>query len=194
MSLLKRKFVLDLFFKENLRLLRKARKMSQSDLAEILNYSFRTISKWETGETLPYYENIIKISKIFNISIQDLMENDLSKNKTFIIHSSKIIDNKSLFKEFEKSLYEVLYTSNNEVNTKRTFLKKHEILINESPFPESINSITKKEKIDLQTLELILYKTLESLKLNSLIEFFNLYVTNNYIDIEYKTTFLEQFP
>lgn len=54
--------------------LRRVNKMTQRDLAEIINVSDKVISKWETGRTLPDVEAILRLSKTFNVSIAELFE------------------------------------------------------------------------------------------------------------------------
>ena len=57
--------------------LRKLSGMTQEQLAEKLNVSRQTISKWESGGTSPDLESIVKVSKIFYVSLDDLlMEGD----------------------------------------------------------------------------------------------------------------------
>ena len=53
--------------------LRKLAGMTQEQLAEKLNVSRQTVSKWEAGTTLPDLESIIKIVKIFHVSLDDLL-------------------------------------------------------------------------------------------------------------------------
>lgn len=54
--------------------LRRENKMTQRDLAEIINVSDKVISKWETGRTLPDVEAMLRLSKTFNVSIAELFE------------------------------------------------------------------------------------------------------------------------
>ena len=54
--------------------LRRENKMTQRDLAEIINVSDKVISKWETCRTLPDVEAMLRLSKTFNVSISDLFE------------------------------------------------------------------------------------------------------------------------
>ena len=53
--------------------LRKISGMTQEQLSEKLNVSRQTISKWESGNTSPDLESIVKISKIFHVSLDDLL-------------------------------------------------------------------------------------------------------------------------
>jgi len=52
---------------------RKERNMSQEELATVLNVSRQTISKWETGETLPDVYNTVGIAKMFHVTLDELI-------------------------------------------------------------------------------------------------------------------------
>ena len=56
--------------------LRKVSGMTQEQLAEKLNISRQTVSKWETSSTLPDLESILKLCRIFHISLDDLLEEE----------------------------------------------------------------------------------------------------------------------
>lgn len=61
-------------FKDNLRYLRRANKMSQDLLAEKLGYkSFTTVQKWEDGTAFPRVSTLKKIADIFNIDVDHLL-------------------------------------------------------------------------------------------------------------------------
>lgn len=45
--------------------------MSQQELAEKLNVSNKTISKWECGNSIPDFETLVEIGKIFNVSLEE---------------------------------------------------------------------------------------------------------------------------
>ncbi len=57
--------------------LRKQNNLSQEQLAEKMGVARQTISKWELGETAPDIEQSKQISKIFNVSLDDLANNDI---------------------------------------------------------------------------------------------------------------------
>ena len=65
-------------FGENLKIIRKNKKMSQEQLAEIVNVSRQSVSKWENGEAYPEMNNILELCKIFNCKINDLVHTDMS--------------------------------------------------------------------------------------------------------------------
>jgi transcriptional regulator with XRE-family HTH domain len=54
---------------------RKKNGMSQEMLAEKLNVARQTVSNWETGETSPNPEQLKMLSNIFNISVDELLDN-----------------------------------------------------------------------------------------------------------------------
>ena len=61
-------------FGKKLSSLRKQANLTQSDLADKLNISRQAITKWENGISLPDLDNIKKLSSIFNISIDELLD------------------------------------------------------------------------------------------------------------------------
>ena len=60
----------------NIQTLRKKKGLSQEKLAEKINVTRQTISNWELGETAPNPEQLILLSKQFDISIDELVGND----------------------------------------------------------------------------------------------------------------------
>ena len=60
----------------NIQTLRKRKGLSQEKLAEKINVTRQTISNWELGETAPNPEQLILLSKQFDISIDVLVGND----------------------------------------------------------------------------------------------------------------------
>ena len=60
-------------FKDNLISLRKLHNLSQESLAEKLNVSRQTLSKYETGESLPDIEQCKTMADIFGVSLDDLV-------------------------------------------------------------------------------------------------------------------------
>lgn len=57
--------------------LRKQKGMSQEQLAEKMEVARQTISKWELGETSPDISQAKKLSTIFNVSLDELVNNDV---------------------------------------------------------------------------------------------------------------------
>ena len=65
-------------FGDNLKKLRKSKKLSQESLAEKVGVSRQSISKWECGEAYPEIDNILKLCKIFHCKINNLVHEELT--------------------------------------------------------------------------------------------------------------------
>ena len=79
---------------EKIKQLRKDNSMTQEDLAEKLNVSRQTISKWETSVTIPDADNIVAISKLFNITTDELLDyrvENVQKKKQFIMDMAVLL-------------------------------------------------------------------------------------------------------
>ena len=63
-------------FKDNLISLRKMNHMSQEELADRLHISRQTLSKYETGESLPDIEKCKAIADVFDVSMDDLVNDE----------------------------------------------------------------------------------------------------------------------
>lgn len=61
--------------------LRKKKNLTQEDLAILLDISDKSVSKWENGTSKPTIENLKKISEIFDVSLDDLIETKEEKRK-----------------------------------------------------------------------------------------------------------------
>lgn len=61
---------------------RKNLQMSQGALAEKLNVSRQAISKWENDTALPDIANTLALAKIFGISLDEFLENDVPQEAT----------------------------------------------------------------------------------------------------------------
>ena len=64
-------------FGDNLRSLRKLKKISQEELALKVGVSRQSVSKWETGEAYPEMNNLLELCKIFKCHINDLVNDSI---------------------------------------------------------------------------------------------------------------------
>lgn len=71
-------------FEQKLINLRKQKSLSQEELAEKLNVTRQTISKWELGQSKPDMDKLLELSKLFNVGVEELTNDniDLGKEKT----------------------------------------------------------------------------------------------------------------
>lgn len=60
-------------FSENLIELRKLNNYTQEDLAELIGVSRQTLSKYETGDSLPDIEKCKQLAEVFSVTIDDLI-------------------------------------------------------------------------------------------------------------------------
>ena len=65
-------------FSDNLKQLRKEHNLSQEELAELLDVSRQTVSKWEQGQGYPEVEKLLLLSSKLNISLDELMSNKVN--------------------------------------------------------------------------------------------------------------------
>ena len=64
-----------------LRELRKEQRITQEDLAEKLNVSSRTTSRWETGSNMPDISLLIEIADFFDVSIPEIINGERKSEK-----------------------------------------------------------------------------------------------------------------
>lgn len=58
---------------ENIARLRRLSNMTQSELAEKINYSDKSVSKWEQGNGIPDVRILLQLAELFNVSVDDLV-------------------------------------------------------------------------------------------------------------------------
>ncbi len=68
-----------LYFKENLYYLRTTNNLSQLELAKLLGVSRSAITRWEQGVRMPIVDAAVIIAKYFNVSLDELLTEDLSQ-------------------------------------------------------------------------------------------------------------------
>lgn len=87
-------------FEKKLFELRKQKGISQEELADKLNISRQTLSKWELGNSTPDMEKLILLSDYFEISLDELVfGNTIEKQKESLkegITIAKVLDDKIL--------------------------------------------------------------------------------------------------
>jgi transcriptional regulator with XRE-family HTH domain len=73
----------------NLISLRKSRSLTQIELGEKINYSDKTISKWENGDSCPNIEAVHKLAKFYDVSIDDLLSEDFQIDKKIVAEKQR---------------------------------------------------------------------------------------------------------
>lgn len=100
---------------ENIYNLRKNRKISQEEFADILNTSRQAVSKWERNEAKPDIDKLILIAKLFNVSIDYLLDHEIDYTNidTFIEKLKDcIVNNKFIINSEEIKLWCSKYPNN----------------------------------------------------------------------------------
>lgn len=84
-------------FNEKLFTLRKLAGYSQEEFAEIIGVSRQTVSKWETEFMKPETDKLIQISKLYDVSLDELLidENEIS------LQTNRTVENKNREKIIE---------------------------------------------------------------------------------------------
>jgi len=81
---------------DNLASLRKIKELSQEELAEKLDVSRQTLSKWETGESIPDIEKCMVLAQIFEVSLDELVNHDSEATGLLVPPKGKHASIKSL--------------------------------------------------------------------------------------------------
>ncbi|MEG2329211.1 helix-turn-helix domain-containing protein, partial [Anaerorhabdus sp.] len=61
--------------------LRKEKGFTQQEVADVLNVSNKTVSKWERSEGYPEIETLIDLAGLYNISVDELLAGERTKAK-----------------------------------------------------------------------------------------------------------------
>ncbi|MBQ6020230.1 MAG: helix-turn-helix transcriptional regulator [Clostridia bacterium] len=85
---------MNIYFRENIRRMRKQRDLTQEALADFLGVSFQAVSKWERGESYPDFELLPVIADFFAVSIDGLLGVDKAKNEKEILAICEKFDKK----------------------------------------------------------------------------------------------------
>lgn len=119
-------------FKDNLKKVRKKKKITQRQLAEMLGKNQVTIARYETGDIIPPIKVIEEIAKALNISKWELLnEHDSPYNDFINLYGLKEVNETNLGEkifieylklemEFEKRLIEFLERHNTLLKRERT--------------------------------------------------------------------------
>lgn len=80
---------MDIRISDNLRILRLKSKKSLEDIAEAINVSRQSVSKWESGESYPDIEKCVRLAKLYNVSLDALVNKTISELVNEKVHDDK---------------------------------------------------------------------------------------------------------
>ena len=103
-----------MYFNNRLYQLRKQKGLSQEELANRLNVSRQTVSKWEVGDSTPDMEKLIAISDLFDVSLDKLVmgkedtpdAQPSSKSELAAVLNEKVLTSKN--KKKAKSILKII--------------------------------------------------------------------------------------
>ncbi len=78
-------------FAQKLTHYRKSAGLTQSQLAEKLNYSDKAVSKWERGESVPDIFVLSQIAELFSVRVDDLVNEKVPERPIDIVRNHKLI-------------------------------------------------------------------------------------------------------
>ena len=81
---------------------RKQKNLTQEQLAEKLGVSNKTISKWETGKCMPDYSIVKKLCEELEVTVAELMDGEISEDKSVHTYDEQILDLLRRTQELEK--------------------------------------------------------------------------------------------
>lgn len=76
-----------------LQALRRQANLSQQELAERLHVSRQSISKWELGTAKPDLDNMIRLSELFGVSLDELVLGKTQNKQEIPQHSAQPVEN-----------------------------------------------------------------------------------------------------
>lgn len=98
--------------------LRRSFDLSQEDLANRLYVTRQCISKWELGISVPSLDMIIEMTKLFSVTIDELLcldlDIDINSNNIFAGHNRAFIIKKMIDNELDINIPDVFYQLSNE--------------------------------------------------------------------------------
>lgn len=74
---------------DNLVRLRKSKNLTQAEFAEIIKYSDKSVSKWETGMSIPNIETLVEIADFYGMTLDDLIKKPVDSLKVEIVEEAK---------------------------------------------------------------------------------------------------------
>lgn len=81
---------------DNLIALRKSKGLTQTDIAKTLNYSDKSVSKWENGESLPDISVLCALADMYGVTLDYLTHEDAEEKLKFVKNQSNADKNNKM--------------------------------------------------------------------------------------------------
>ena len=159
-------------FKEKLKNLRRKNDMTQKELADKIFVSRSAVAKWENGLGLPSDASIEELCKIFNITKEELLGNDIEekieKNKTIFKQKKFIIGLSSLLVSLVTMMIILIVVFNNQKDGYYAYevIKSPKISLsgNSDYYTNDVQIIKNNNQNDIYTNALVKEINIENLK------------------------------
>ena len=86
---------------EKIKALRKGAGLSQEEFGARLNVSRQAVTKWESGEGLPDIGNLLVLSRMFKVSIDDLLSEEKALAEKLFLYESRITCDIDTLRDFD---------------------------------------------------------------------------------------------
>ena len=86
---------------EKIKTLRKGAGLSQEEFGARLNVSRQAITKWESGEGLPDIGNLMVLSRMFKLSIDDLLSEEKALAEKMFLYESRVAYDIDKLRDFD---------------------------------------------------------------------------------------------
>ncbi|MBQ3219548.1 MAG: helix-turn-helix transcriptional regulator [Clostridia bacterium] len=155
---------------KNLTKLRQEKGYTQLELAEILNYTDKSVSKWENGDVTPPIDVLVALADIYGVSLDYLVEENFAENFDKRYQSKQNNLNKifitSLAVLFVWLVATVLFVYNSLINLEKPWLLFVIAVPISLIFLQVFNLIWGRKKFTYIISSLLIWSTLATIYLN----------------------------
>ena len=116
---------------KKLQYLRNNKNFNQEELASKLHVTRQAISRWENGETMPTIDNLVELTKIFEVSFEEILcindKVEMDKENIFKGHDRHFIIQKICKKDLDVKISDIFYQLSNEerIQVLASLIKNH---------------------------------------------------------------------
>ncbi len=111
--------------------IRNNKNLNQEELASKLHVTRQAISRWENGETMPTIDNLLELTKIFEVSFEEILcindKVEMDKENIFKGHDRHFIIQKICKGELDVKISDIFYQLSNEerIQVLASLIKNH---------------------------------------------------------------------
>lgn len=106
-----------IYLQQNIRFLRKRRNWSQGELAKQVGLNRGNIASYEKGIAEPKLSNLMKIARLFNVTLCDITERDLQHAKESTLNGHRGLNGKAILLQTDENALEHYLDQAEELQT-----------------------------------------------------------------------------